>query len=163
MSEDYGSTIVYAQFETPYGAPEALKRLQGHEYAKLFEPENAAVIVKDDDGKVAFSETADSGGGKGMRKGAAVGGLLGLIFPPSLLATALAGGALGGIASKARDAGFDDGDLRAIAGTLPNNSSVLVAVVGDQWVKPAVEALSREATVHTKPLTGDMKRALESW
>jgi hypothetical protein len=52
----------------------------------------AAAIVSGADGKVRFEETADASGKKWAKRGAIAGGGVGLIFPPSLIASALAGG-----------------------------------------------------------------------
>ena len=61
-----------------------------------------------------FEETADPSGKKWAKRGAIAGGLVGLIFPPSIIGTALVGAAGGGIWGKVRDKGFRDEDLKAI-------------------------------------------------
>jgi len=75
---------------------------------------DAAVIVHTAEGKVHFHETADPGAKRWAARGAIAGGLIGLIFPPSILAGAAVGAAGGGIWGKVRDKGFSDEDLRAI-------------------------------------------------
>ena len=48
---------------------------------------DAAVIVRGADGKVRFEETADPSGKKWAKRGAIAGGVVGLIFPPSMIAS----------------------------------------------------------------------------
>ena len=77
---------------------------------------DGAVIVHKADGKVQFEETADPSGKKWAKRGAIAGGVVGLIFPPSIIGTAVVGAAGGGIWGKVRDKGFKDEDLRAAYG-----------------------------------------------
>jgi hypothetical protein len=58
------------------------------------------------DGKVKIEETADPSGKTWGKRGAIAGGVVGLIFPPSMIAGALVGGAGGGIWGKFRDTGL---------------------------------------------------------
>lgn len=57
---------------------------------------DAAVITKDDDGKVHVNKDETSTR-RGAWGGVAAGALVGLLFPPSLIASAAVGGALGGV------------------------------------------------------------------
>src|SRR3954464_37405 len=74
---------------------------------------DAVVVVHGADGKVRFEETADPSGKTWAKRGAIAGGVVGLIFPPSIIASAAVGGAAGGLWGKVRDKGFKDEDLEA--------------------------------------------------
>jgi uncharacterized membrane protein len=95
-------------------AKQSLKDFQAMDQEGSIELIDAAVIVRGADGKVRFEETADPSGKKWAKRGAIAGGVVGLIFPPSLIASAIVGGRAGGIWGKIRDKGFKDDDLKAI-------------------------------------------------
>lgn len=89
---------------------------------------DAAVVFKDRDGKVAIQD-------RGKREAAAtwtgvgVGALVGLLFPPAFVATALVGGVTGALVGKAR-AGLSKGEVEELGRALLENEVALV-VVGD--------------------------------
>jgi len=96
---------------------------------------DAVVLVRKTDGKVHFEETADPSGKKWAKRGAIAGGLVGLIFPPSIIAAAAVGGAGGGIWGKIRDKGFKDEDLKAIGESLDPGTSAIIAIAEDRVVE----------------------------
>jgi uncharacterized membrane protein len=59
----------------------------------------------------------------------------GLIFPPSIIGTAIVGGGAGAIWGKVRDKGFKDEDLKAIGDSLPAGSSAIIAIAEDRMVE----------------------------
>jgi uncharacterized membrane protein len=93
------------------------------------------VIVHTAEGKVKFEETADPSGRKWAKRGAIAGGVVGLIFPPSIIASAIVGGGAGGIWGKIRDKGFKDEDLKEIGDSLPPGSSAIIAVAEDRVIE----------------------------
>lgn len=93
------------------------------------------MILRRSDGKVTFEETADPSGKKWAKRGAIAGGLVGLIFPPSIVAGALIGGAGGGIWGKIRDKGFADEDLAAAGESLEPGTSAIIAIAGDRVIE----------------------------
>jgi uncharacterized membrane protein len=93
---------------------------------------DAAAIVHSADGKVHFEETADPSGKTWAKRGAIAGGLVGLIFPPTIIAGAAVGAAGGGIWGKVRDKGVSDDDLSAIGESIPPGSSAIIAVAEDR-------------------------------
>lgn len=113
----------------------ALKDFQAMDREGSIELIDAAVIVRDADGKVRFEETADPSGKKWAKRGAIAGGLVGLIFPPSILASAAVGAAGGGVWGKVRDKGFQDDDLKAIGQNLEPGTSAIIAVAEDRVIE----------------------------
>jgi uncharacterized membrane protein len=96
---------------------------------------DAAVIVHTQEGKVKFEETADPSGKKWGKRGAIAGGVVGLIFPPSIIASAVVGGGAGAIWGKVRDKGFKDEDLKAVGESMPPGSSAIIAVAEDRVIE----------------------------
>ena len=93
---------------------------------------DVAVIVHTAEGKVKFEETADPSGKRWANRGPIAGGLVGLIFPPSIIVGAAVGGGAGGIWGKVRDKGFKDEDLKEIGESLEPGSSAIIAIAEDQ-------------------------------
>ncbi len=81
-----------------------LKELKQAKRDKLIGIDNAAVIRKDEKGKIHIKETADIGGGKGAAMGAATGAAIGIIAGPLLVVPAAVGALVGGLAAKFIDA-----------------------------------------------------------
>ena len=66
---------------------------------------------------------------------------MGLLFPPSIIAGAVVGGAGGGLWGKVRDKGFKDDDLKAVGDSLEPGTSAIIAVAQDQVVERLVRGL----------------------
>src|SRR5436305_12666064 len=126
--------IFIAKFGDEVAAKQSLEDFQAMDREGSIDLIDAAVIVRGADGKVRYEETADPSGKKWAKRGAIAGGLVGLIFPPSIIASAAVVGAGGGLWGKVRDKGFKDGDLKAVGQELPPGSSAIIAVAGDRAV-----------------------------
>lgn len=126
--------IFIAAYGTEQGAGAALKDFQAAQRAGAIDLIDAAVIVHTAEDKVKFEETADPSGKKWAKRGAIAGGVVGLIFPPSIIASAVVGGGAGGIWGKIRDKGFKDEDLKEIGDSLPPGSSAIIAIAEDRMI-----------------------------
>ena len=124
--------VFVASYDNEFGAKQSLQDFQAMDREGSIELIDAAVIVHGADGKVKFEETVDPSGKKWAKRGAIAGGLVGLIFPPSIIVGAAIGGGAGGIWGKVRDKGFKDEDLKAIGESLEPGSSAIIAIAEDQ-------------------------------
>jgi uncharacterized membrane protein len=155
--------VVLAAFNDENGAEKALGELKQAKKDRLIGIRNAAVLWKDDKGKLHFKETADMRGGKGAVIGGVIGGVVGLIFPPSILASAAVGAAVGGFSARLHDAGFPDDRLREVGKGLKPNTSALIAVIEDVWVREVEAELKQYgADVVTEAVRADIASQLES-
>jgi uncharacterized membrane protein len=155
--------VVLAAFNDEDGAEKALGQLKQAKKDRLIGIRNAAVLWKDDKGKLHFKETADMRGGKGAVIGGVIGGVVGLVFPPSILASAAVGAAIGGFSAKLHDAGFPDDRLREVGQGLKPNTSALIAVIEDVWVREVEAELQQYgADVVTEAVRADIASQLES-
>jgi uncharacterized membrane protein len=143
---EWPQSLVWARFDTYYGAADALTQLQQGNRPWLVAIENAAVVSKDKEGVITVNETGDRAGLRGLGAGALIGGIVGLLFPPALGAAAATGAAAGGLGARLRDAGFEDNALRALADELQPNQSVLLVVLEQKWADEAERFL--EATAY---------------
>ena len=134
--------VVVAAFSDETSAKAALQELKAMELSGAIELIDAAVVVHDTEGKVHFEETADPSGKKWAKRGAIAGGLVGLIFPPSIVVGAAVGAAGGGVWGKVRDKGFKDEELKAVGDSLQPGSSAIIAVAEDKVVERLQEGLA---------------------
>ncbi len=131
--------VLTATFPTQGGATLAVKKLAELEKEGLLDVENTVTVNKNALDKIDVHQTTDGSGKQGAKIGAIVGGVVGLIFPPSILATTALGAAIGGMTGVMRGTKFDETDIKAMADELQPGQSMLVAIVDPQW-KDEVQA-----------------------
>jgi uncharacterized membrane protein len=136
--------LMAAVYAAPERAETILNMLQAMHRATNITLADAAMVTRDQDGKLQIKETREVTAGKGAKRGALAAGVFGLIFPPSLIASAIVGGAAGGVWGKLRDTGIKTGDMKEIADALEPGQAM-------------VFALSEPASVP------EIERAMEGW
>jgi len=105
---------------------------------------NAAVMVKDEKGKVKLKETQDVDSRRGAVFGAIAGGLIGLLGGPAgVIVGAAAGAATGGVAAGRIDMGFPNDTLKELQGALTPGSSAILALIQHEWVDRVVEEMEK--------------------
>ncbi|HMD12370.1 MAG TPA: hypothetical protein VKG90_08550, partial [Marmoricola sp.] len=87
--------VFVATFSDEVQAASALQDFRAMDREGSIELIDAVVVVRDAEGKVRYEETADPSGKRWAKRGAIAGGLVGLLFPPSIIAGAVVGGAGG--------------------------------------------------------------------
>ncbi len=155
--------LLIAAFADERGASDALKELKQAKKEKLIGIINAAVLRKDQRGKLHITETADMRGGKGATLGGVTGAVIGLLAGPALVVPAAVGALVGGLAAKLRDTGFSDERLKMIGDGLAPGSSAIVAVVEHKWVDEIQnEMAERGADLFAAALSADIHNQLEA-
>jgi uncharacterized membrane protein len=101
--------------------------------------EDAAIVTKGSDGKLKIQETREVTASKGAKRGAIAAGLFGLVFPPSIIVSAVVGGAAGAAWGKLRDTGIKTQSIKDLGESLEPGKAAVVALVD----KPSVEVLER--------------------
>ena len=138
----------------------ALQDLKSMEKARSIELVDAALVVHDAEGKVHYEETADPSGKKMAKRGAIAGGLVGLIFPPSIIVGAAVGGGAGGIWGKLRDKGFKDDELKQVGESLPPGSSAIIAIAEDKVVQQLENGLKGYERLSRHMMNADASAAV---
>lgn len=152
--------LFVAAYGSESGAADALKDFQSASRLGAIDLIDAAVIVHGADDKVTFRETADPSGKTWAKRGAIAGGLVGLIFPPSLIASAAVGGAAGGIWGKVRDKGFKDEELREIGEGLPRGSSAIIVIAEDRMIEQLERGLAGYERIARRTVSADAAAAI---
>jgi len=129
---------------------------------KLVGTYDVALIKRDADGKIHV-EKHEKPTQHGAWGGIAVGALVGVLFPPSVLGAAAVGGLAGGIGAHLKK-GIKRGDAEELGELLENGESALV-VVGESRVEEQLDkALTRAEKSIEKELDADseqLRRELE--
>jgi len=155
--------LIVAAFQDEGAAKEVLKALKALKREKLIGIQNAAVLRKNEKGKIYIKETADMGGGKGSVLGGVAGAAIGLIAGPALVVPAAVGALVGGLSAKLRDSGFSNKRLQALGEGLQPGTSAIVAVVEHKWVAQVEAALAEAgADAVTASLQADIAAQLEA-
>ena len=103
---------------------------------------DAGIVSKDDSGKLDIKRHTDSTG-KGTRRGLAIGALLGVVFPPSILAGGIIGAGTGAVIGHHFNEISKD-DLKDIGDFIENNEAALV-VIGESKVEEMVNKAAKNA------------------
>ena len=155
--------LLVAAFKDEKSADEILRDLKQAKKEKLIGITNAAVLRKDQNGKLHIKETADLKGGKGAALGGVTGAAIGLLAGPALLVPAAVGALVGGLAAKLRDSGFSDERLKMIGQGLTPGSSAIIAVVEYKWVEQIEKEMEeRGADLFAATLSADIASQLEA-
>ena len=123
--------IVIARYPTTGGAKIGLDQLKNAGTRMG----NVAVIERELDGKIGFTETQDWGIGKS----AAVGALAAIVLPGI---GPVMGALAGGLAAFFIDAGFPDDTLRQLGSGLDVGASMLVALVREEDLPHAEQVIA---------------------
>src|SRR5262245_59323960 len=97
---------------------------------------DAALVIKDDKGRVHIdkNEMATRHGAWG---GAAVGAVVGILFPPALIGTALVGAAVGGVGGHLWR-GMSRADVKELGEIIDEGQAALI-VVGENRLQQAID------------------------
>jgi len=153
------ASVTAVTFEDMEQGPQVREALKDLEKRGLLSLDDAAVIIKDTDGKFKVHGQAD----RGVKIGAVGGGLMGLllasIFFPigGIVLGALAGAGIGAAAN----IGIDKKFVKDVEAAMPNNSSAIIiyARSGDPAaVRGALEPFN--GTIYQTSLDGDAEAAL---
>ena len=124
-------SVVAAFYRNETEAGEMLTQLKQMDKEGIIDIIDAAVMVKAEDGrKLKVNETAEFTAKKGGIRGALAGGVLAIIFPPSILAMAAVGAAAGAAFGHFTDQGFDNNVLKEIGENLPPGGSCIIVEYG---------------------------------
>jgi uncharacterized membrane protein len=141
-------------------AKQALKDFQTMHREGSIDLIDAAVIVHTLDGKVTFEETADPSGKRWAKRGAIAGGVVGLIFPPSIIASAIVAGGAGGIWGRIRDKGFKDEDLKDIGQSMDPGTSAIIAIAEDRVIEQLERGLEGYARIARHTMSAEAALAI---
>src|SRR3954467_6869828 len=114
---------------------------------------DSAVIRKEADGKVRVTKT-EKPTQHGAWTGAGVGALVGIVFPPALLGSAIVGAGAGGVIGHLRK-GISRGDLKDLGEALEAGSAAVI-VLGESLLEEQLQkAVEHSAKLIKKQIDAD--------
>ena len=153
-STDAPVDLYVAAYDDPDSARgdwDAVKQLAHDDVIKV---DGLILVSRRSDGKIHvdddFHETA-----KGAKWGAVGGAVIGLIFPPALLASAAVGAGVGAGAGALLSHADKTAIKEDVEDTLPPDSSGIVAVFEEQWADDIDKALSNASNVTKEQVDAD--------
>ena len=133
--------VVASLYKSEEGAKTMFDTLEKMHKASNITIEDSAVVTKDAEGKLQIKETREVTTREGVTRGALVAGALAIIYPPSLLGSLLAGGAVGGAIGKLRDTGIKTDYLKEVGDALQPGNAAVVVLTETGYVPKIVETM----------------------
>ena len=128
---DGAYTLLVADFSDTGTAWAAYEQLKAIEDGATVEVEGVIVVTRDADGKLEVQKATDHSTKSGLKWGVVGGVVLGVIFPPSILGSAVVLGAAGAATGKARELHHRSELAAELENAIPPGHSGLVAMVSD--------------------------------
>jgi uncharacterized membrane protein len=151
----------YESVEEAKADLEELKELHREKFVGTYD---AAVLSKNEEGKVEIVDKIEKPTQHGGWAGLAVGAAIGLIFPPSVLVSGLVGAGAGALIGHL-EGGMSRSDLKEIGSMLEESEAALI-VVGEATIERGVDEATRRAKkVMKQQVRADAKeieRAIDS-
>ncbi len=156
------SDLVVIGFNDEHQADEVLLTLRRLQHEYLIDLADAAVVIRQQDGKIKIRQTSNLIGA-GAAGGGFWGAFIGLIFagPLGALVAGGAGAAVGAVGGKLSDIGIEDDFMKEIGNTLEPGSSAIFTLVVNSTPDRVLEALKQfQGKVIQTSLTKDSEEAL---
>jgi uncharacterized membrane protein len=132
---------------------ELLKDLHSEKFVGTYD---AAVLTKNEEGKVEIVDKIEKPTQHGGWAGLAVGAAIGLIFPPSILVSGLVGAGAGALIGHLRG-GMSNSDLKELGEMLDRSEAALI-IVGEETIERGVnETIKHAKTEMKKEVRADAK------
>ena len=140
---DGAYTLLVADFDDTEMAWEAYEYLKSIEDGRTVEIEGVIVVKRNEDGTLEVQKATDHSTAKGLGWGVVGGVVLGIIFPPSIIGSAIVLGAAGAGAGKLREVHHKKEIAEELEGAIDPGHSGLLALVSDPGVVEIRKALEK--------------------
>ena len=138
---DSGVDLYIAEYDDPAAAERNWDQIKQMTKDKLIDVEGMLLLSRDADGKIKVKDDAHDVK-KGVGVGAVAGAVVGLIFPPSIIGSAVVGAAAGGGIGALRSRGKKNEIKENVEEVLPPNSSGIVVLFRERWMDDVESALA---------------------
>jgi len=148
---------VYGDADSAQADYDGLKNLVDAGTIKI---EAMVLVSRDADGSIDVKDS-DHSGRKGAGIGAGVGLVVGALFPPALIGSAVAGGLIGGGAGSLKSHHTKNEIKADLENDMPPDSSGIVVVFSEIWVDQIKKGLAKASKVDEEKLDDASKKAVE--
>ena len=135
------SSLIAVGFKDEFTADDVVQKLRKLQREHLIDLEDAAIVIRDKDGKVKIKQSQELTA-SGALSGGFWGLLFGFIFFNPLLGWAV-GSVAGGISGALTDIGIYDNFIREVGGTIEPSTSALFVLVRRATPDKVLEELSK--------------------
>jgi uncharacterized membrane protein len=146
---DYDYAAIVAAFSDDQAALAAYQSLSDAESAGTVQVDGVLVFNTDDEMNIKIQKMTDHSTRTGVAWGAVGGVVMGIIFPPSIIASAVGWGIVGGAIGKLRQEYHKSEVGDALAGTLGPNESGILALVAAGDVATVTAAMPAATKVRS--------------
>jgi uncharacterized membrane protein len=140
---DGAHTLIVAQFPTRAEVDAAYAQLQEIERNSPYKIDGVVIAECDAQGKVSLGKVTEHSTKTGLKWGAIGGAVLGVIFPPTILASAVGFGAFGAAIGKVHNVMERKGLAERLAEVMRPNTAGIVALVENTAVVEIRKALDK--------------------
>ena len=149
---DGAHSLIIARFATMDEALAARQTLSELERTTSLQIDGVMIASCDAEGKIHLGEVTDHSTKKGLKWGVVGGVLLGIVFPPTIIASAVGVGAVGAIAGKIRNTLNRGGLADDLAEVMKPNTAGIMALVEDTAVVEIQRALDQADEIVAKAI-----------
>jgi len=146
--------LYIAAYSDPDAAQEDWDDIKQLVADKVITVDGLILVSRGDDGKIEVKDNA-SDLGRGTVVGAVGGALVGLIFPPAILASAAVGAGIGAGTGAILDHRHKKEIKADVEDVLPAGSSGIVALFEERWVEDVENSLAKADKVTRKEVDAD--------
>ena len=167
MDTDYFNTVLAAEFANPDAAKAAYMGLLDAEIKGALRIDGVLAVHADEAGKIHIDKMTDHSTKTGLKWGAVGGLVVGIIFPPAIIASTVGWGIVGSAVGKLRNIHHNHKVADSLEGAIgPNNSGIVALVHSTQLaqVKAQIPEATKVTTVDVdedtaKEITAEAKEA----
>ena len=163
MADSDGVLVLVGQYATEEDAFADLEAIKAIKHEKFIGDFEAAVFEKQDGGKVKILDTVSTNRAWGAKAGLITGAVLGVIFPPSIIAMGLTGAGVGALLGNIMN-GMHRSDVKEMGEALDEGTVGLV-FFGIATTEEGVEHIMKKAAKIQKKMIDaeaeDMKKSID--
>lgn len=143
-------TLLIADFADTDSALQAYELLKSAEDGRTVDVEGAIVVSRSTDGELEVQHATEHSTRRGATWGAIGGAVLGVIFPPSIIGTAVVAGLVGAAVGKGRNVQNKHRLAEDLQDAIDPGHSGLVALVSNPEAEKLVKALEKAERIVRK-------------
>jgi uncharacterized membrane protein len=153
--------VLVARFADPDAAAQVREALRNGESAGHYDVDGVLVVHAGADGKVSVQEMTDHHTRRGVGWGVVGGVIAGILFPPSILASAVVLGGAGGVLGKIGNIREKQRVEKAVADVITPGTSGILALVSLKDVEAVTAAMPEAQEVKSIPVDDKTAAAIE--
>jgi len=150
LATDGAYYLIVGQFATVELAEATYAEIERLENATSLRIDAVVIASADDEGKIKLHQMTEHSTKTGLKWGIVGGAVLGVIFPPSILASAVGFGVIGSVLGKVRNMGHRSSLSDELEGAIAPGTTGLIVFAQDTAVVEIEQALAKADRIVSK-------------